>query len=83
MNGMNRMKTLRWVNESATDRVIRVLGGLALGYAALGLKVPAGVAIALGIVAAVAVVTGFTGFCLIYRLFGLRTCPVAPAKVAR
>lgn len=73
----------RWVNESTSDRVIRVLGGLALGYVTLALKVPAGGAIALGIVAAVAVITGFTGFCLIYRLLGLRTCPVAPAKTAR
>ncbi len=59
-------------NEGSIDRVIRVVLGLIL----LGLwaanKVPYGtVALIVGLVA---LITGLTGFCAIYKLLGISTC---------
>ena len=60
-------------NESGTDRIIRAVVGLAalvvfylnqgtaLGWVALG-------------VAVVALFTAATGWCALYRLFGINTC---------
>ncbi len=60
-------------NESAIDRVIRVVLGLALA-SLIPLKVATGVAaIAVGVAAAIALVTGAVGICAIYALFGLST----------
>jgi uncharacterized membrane protein YeaQ/YmgE (transglycosylase-associated protein family) len=64
------------VNESTTDRIVRIVIGLILGYLAyrhLGGAVGEWV---FGIVGAVAFLTGATGFCLLYRLFNISTCPV-------
>jgi outer membrane lipoprotein SlyB len=68
------------VNEGTKDRVIRVVLGLVLGslaYAHVGGV--AGVWI-LGIVGAVSFITGLTGFCVVYRLVGIRTCAVPVRK---
>lgn len=56
------------VNEGTIDRVIRVILGVALAY--IGWTVGGVWGIVLYVLAAVAVVTGFTGFCLLYKLFG-------------
>jgi hypothetical protein len=57
------------VNEGTVDRVIRVILGIALAY--IGYTLGGGVwSIVLYVLAAVAIVTGFTGFCLLYKLFG-------------
>ena len=64
------------VNEGTTDRVIRVILGLVLGFLAYrGVGGTAGTWV-LGIVGAVSFLTGLTGFCLVYRLLGIQTCPV-------
>ena len=63
------------INESRTDRIIRVVVGVILGLLALfhvGRTVGTWI---LGIVAAIALITGLTGRCGVYRLFGIRTCP--------
>jgi uncharacterized membrane protein HdeD (DUF308 family) len=65
------------VNEGAVDRVIRVVLGLILGYIATRLS-GAG-AIILYILAAISFLTGVSGICLLYMLFGIRTCPVRPS----
>jgi hypothetical protein len=57
------------INEGTIDRVIRVLLGVALAY--IGYTLGGGVwSIVLYVLAAVAVITGLTGFCLLYRVFG-------------
>ncbi len=67
-------------NESTMDRIIRILLGLVLGYLVyehtgglVGMWI-------FGILAAISLVTGATGFCVIYRLVGIRTCPLPPVK---
>ncbi len=68
------------VNEGTVDRVIRVLLGLGLGYLAYqGVGGAAGTWI-FGVLGAVAFITGATGFCALYRLLGVRTCPVPSAS---
>jgi hypothetical protein len=63
-------------NESNTDRIIRAVIGIAL-IALWVLGVTQGVlAIILGIVGAVLVLTSLVGFCPLYALFGINTCPV-------
>jgi len=60
------------MNENTTDRVLRVIFGLIL--LAIGIFGLQGtLAWILGIVGGVLVVTGVTGFCLLYRLFGVST----------
>ncbi len=66
------------VNESRSDRIIRVIVGLILGILALEhTGGTAGIWI-FGILALILLVTGLTGVCGIYRLFGIRTCPLPP-----
>ncbi len=67
-------------NESTTDRVIRVALGLVLGF--LVYKHIGGIVgmWIFGILGAISLVTGATGFCAIYRLVGIRTCPLPSTK---
>lgn len=63
-------------NESTTDRIIRAVTGIAL-IALWVLGVTQGVlAIILGVVGGVLVLTSLLGFCPLYALFGINTCPV-------
>jgi hypothetical protein len=60
------------VNESRLDRIIRVVLGIAL----LGIGIGAlhgALEIVFIVVGAIALITGVTGFCAIYRLLGIRT----------
>jgi hypothetical protein len=60
------------VNESRLDRIIRVI----LGAAFLGIGIGAlhgALEIVFIVVGAIALITGVTGFCAIYRLLGIRT----------
>jgi hypothetical protein len=63
-------------NESGLDRIIRVViaisavvGAVAVGMGTVGAWV-------LLAVAAIMLVTAVTGFCPLYRVFGLSTCRV-------
>ena len=68
-------------NVGTPDRVIRVvLATVALVVAAV-VGVPSGLGIGLLVVAAVLLGTAAVGFCPLYRLLGLSTCPV-PARRA-
>jgi hypothetical protein len=60
-------------NEGFADRVIRVILGIAL----LAL-VFVGPQTWLGLIGIVPLVTGIVGFCPLYRLGGIRTCPAKP-----
>ena len=61
-------------NEGKLDRVIRLIVGAGLAYAAYANSGVA--AIILGVAAAAAVLTGLVGFCGLYALLGLSTCGV-------
>jgi len=57
------------MNEGTIDRVVRIVLGVVLLY--IGIMVVGGVwGIVLDVIGAVALITGATGFCLLYRLFG-------------
>lgn len=59
------------VNEGTLDRVLRVVAGLAiLSLVFVGPKTP------LAWLGLVPLLTGLIGYCPVYALFGLRTCPV-------
>ena len=60
-------------NESAIDRVIRVIGGLALAALAVAGIVAAPWTYALWAVAAILLVTGAVGFCPLYAIFRFST----------
>lgn len=62
-------------NESNVDRIIRVALGVVL--AGVGIGVGGTVAIVLYILAAVMLVTAITGFCPLYKLFGIDTCKMS------
>lgn len=63
-------------NVGSTDKIVR----LVLALVAVGFAFVTGISSLLGIVLAVVgvvlAVTAFTGFCPIYRVFGISTCPV-------
>jgi hypothetical protein len=59
-------------NEGTLDRVIRVVIGLGLlSLTVLGPKSM------YGLIGLVPLATGVVGFCPLYKLVGLNTCPVA------
>jgi hypothetical protein len=60
------------VNESLFDRAIRILAGIALSVLAW-ITWPGTVAMVSAVVAAIAFVTGFVGWCPAYTLFGIST----------
>ncbi|MCC6495855.1 MAG: DUF2892 domain-containing protein [Propionibacteriaceae bacterium] len=66
------------INESNIDRILRVVGGVAL--AVLGFGVVGGVGGSIvGGLGLVLVATGAIGFCPLYALFGISTCRVPKA----
>ena len=67
-------------NESGADRVIRLVLAVALVAGAWVAGFGSVLGIVLLVLAAVMVVTAAVGFCPLYRLFGLSTCPVPQAK---
>lgn len=58
-------------NEGKLDRIIRVILGLVL----LSLVV-VGPQTLWGLVGIVPLMTGIAGFCPLYKLIGLKTCPI-------
>ncbi|MCU0262450.1 MAG: DUF2892 domain-containing protein [Candidatus Nanopelagicales bacterium] len=66
-------------NVGGTDRIIRAIIGVAALIAAVLLGIGTGGGIALLVVGAIMTVTAAVGFCPLYRVFGLNTCP-APKR---
>ncbi len=62
-------------NEGTLDRILRVVVGLAM----LSLVV-VGPQSLWGLVGLVPLITGLVGFCPLYRVVGLNTCPVTAGK---
>jgi hypothetical protein len=58
-------------NEGGFDRVIRIVGSVVLAGAAYATT--GAVRTVLIVLAVIALFTGLTGFCLLYRLFGIST----------
>jgi uncharacterized membrane protein HdeD (DUF308 family) len=66
-------------NESGTDRVIRIILGIILvilGWFALGNNT---LGVILDIIGIILIITGITGFCLLYTLFGMSTRKKEPS----
>jgi Protein of unknown function (DUF2892) len=63
-------------NAGTLDRSIRIVLGIAL--LSLTFTGPQSL---LGLVGAVPLFTGLVGFCPLYRLVGLRTCPAPRAQL--
>jgi len=59
------------INVGTVDRVLRVVVGLAL----IGLTLTGTIGV-WGWIGVVPLATGAAGYCPIYGLFGLRTCPM-------
>ena len=64
------------VNEGPIDRVVRVAAGVALLAVALLGVVASPLSWIAGAIGLVLVATGGTGFCPLYSLLGVSTCPV-------
>jgi hypothetical protein len=61
-------------NIGEIDRVIRIIAGLALGFAAYKAAGPA--VYILGAAAVIALATGLVGWCGLYTLLGVNTCKI-------
>ena len=63
------------INESATDRVVRVIAGLVLLSAWVFGWMSGVWMVVFAIVGAILLLTGLVGFCPLYSLFGASTKP--------
>lgn len=61
------------LNESTTDRAVRVAAGAALAGLGFTGVIPGAWGIASGVLGAVLIVTGAIGFCPIYAALGMST----------
>lgn len=68
-------------NIGTIDRVLRILVGLALVAAALGLFEPA-YQTAWGWIGLIPLATALVGWCPLYRILGIKTCKPAAAGTA-
>ncbi|MGM0444629.1 MAG: YgaP family membrane protein [Fibrobacterota bacterium] len=62
------------INEGKTDRIIRGILGAVLITLSLTI-LQGGIATASLIVGIISAITGITGFCGLYKVLGLSTCP--------
>jgi hypothetical protein len=62
------------LNVGGIDRILRIVGGVAL----IGLTLAGSIG-AWGWIGVVPLATGLVGFCPIYPLLGLNTCPMKKA----
>lgn len=63
-------------NESGADRIVRVVIAIAAVIGAFAIGFSSWVAWLLIVVGAIMLVTAATGFCPLYRIFGISTCRV-------
>ena len=63
-------------NVGTSDRIIRVVLAIGALVVAAVVGLPSGLGIGLLVVAAVLVGTEAVGFCPLYRLLGIATCPI-------
>ncbi len=65
---MNILKKIQ--NENKTDRIIRFILGLIIGFIAYSYSAGL-IQLVLYLLTAILVITAITGFCLIYKLLGI------------
>jgi hypothetical protein len=70
-------------NEGTTDRILRAIAAVAALAVALVVGLGSIAGIVLAVVGIVLGVTAATGFCPIYRVLGLSTCPVRRTSAPR
>jgi hypothetical protein len=70
-------------NEGTLDRVIRLVAAVAAGAGAVAVGLGSVLGIVLAVVAVVMLVTAAVGFCPLYRVVGLSTCPVSTGSASR
>ena len=70
------------INEAGWDRIARVVLGLVMLYLGWGGVVTGGLGIFLQYVGFVPLLTGLAGWCPLYSIFGVSSCPVAPKAKA-
>ena len=70
-------------NEGNLDRIIRVVIAIAAIAGAWAVGFGSVLGIVLAVVAVVMLVTAAVGFCPLYRVFGLSTCPVNTSTTER
>jgi len=75
VSNRNNLEDTMTRNEGTVDRAIRLVAGLALGVAAFTVGLGTALGIVFAVLAAIMLVTAATGFCPLYRVFGLNTCP--------
>jgi Inner membrane protein YgaP-like, transmembrane domain len=63
-------------NVGSTDKIVRLVLALAAVVFALVTGLGTALGIVLVVVGVVLAATAFTGFCPIYRVLGMSTCPV-------
>ncbi|MFO8088001.1 MAG: DUF2892 domain-containing protein [Bacteroidales bacterium] len=63
-------------NVGKVDKIIRLLAALLIGVLYFTSVISGTLALILGIIALVFVFTSFMGFCGIYKLLGINTCPI-------
>ncbi len=68
---------MTFTNEGTTDRVIRIIAGIALLVLGWGGVVSGTLGNVLKVLGFVPLLTGLVGFCPLYRLVGIKTCHVA------
>ena len=64
-------------NVGTTDRIIRAIAAIAALIGALALGIGTAGGILLLVVGGVLAVTAAVGFCPLYRVLGMNTCPVS------
>jgi len=69
------------VNEGPIDRVVRVVAGFALlAIALFGVGASSVLGIVLLVAGAALTITGALGFCGLYKVLGMNTCPAPRPK---
>jgi hypothetical protein len=68
----DKKPAMTFTNEGSRDRVVRILVGFALGYAAW-VTWPGTISMVSLVIGAVGLVTGPAGWCPAYAIFGLST----------
>lgn len=73
---------MAFTNEGTTDRVIRIIAGIALLALGWGGAVSGTLGSVFKVLGFVPLLTGLVGWCPLYRLVGIKTCRVATSKTS-
>ena len=63
------------VNEGTADRIVRVVVGLLLIAAGFFVNIASVLGVVLALLGVVVLITAATCVCLVYKVFGISTCP--------